>query len=63
MCWCFWRPWECLLFCDYACDPRYEWCGHSARLFGQVFTQLLTDLNRVTHAQHPKPGRPNGESV
>lgn len=39
------------LFCDYACDPRYDWCEQSARLFGQVFAQVVTELNRVTHAQ------------
>lgn len=39
------------LFCDYACDPRYDWCEQSARLFGQVFAQVVTELNRVVHAQ------------
>jgi hypothetical protein len=38
-------------FCDYALDPHYDWCEQSAKLFGQVFAQVVTELNRVTHAQ------------
>ncbi|WP_154605405.1 tyrosine-type recombinase/integrase [Arthrobacter sp. AQ5-05] len=45
------------LFCDYACDPNYDWCEQSARLFGQVFAQVVTELNRVTHSQ-PTEARP-----
>ncbi len=45
------------LFCDYACSPHYDWCEQSARLFGQVFAQVVTELNRVTHAQ-PTEARP-----
>jgi integrase len=45
------------LFCDYACDPHYDWCEQSAKLFGQVFAQVVTELNRVTHAQ-PSEARP-----
>ncbi|MEX1078002.1 MAG: site-specific integrase [Homoserinimonas sp.] len=39
------------LFCDYACDPRYDWNEQAAKLFGQVFAQVVTELNRVTHSQ------------
>lgn len=39
------------LFCDYALDPHYDWCEQSAKLFGQIFAQVVTELNRVTHAQ------------
>lgn len=45
------------LFCDYACDPRYDWCEQSARLFGTVFAQVVTELNRVSHSQ-PSEARP-----
>ena len=37
------------LFCDYACSPQYDWCEQSAKLFGRVFAQVVTELNRVTH--------------
>lgn len=45
------------LFCDYACDPHYDWNEQAAALFGQVFAQVITELNRVTHSQ-PTTGRP-----
>lgn len=45
------------LFCEYACDPHYDWCEQSAKLFGQVFTQVVTELNHITHAQ-PSEARP-----
>ncbi|RWZ61310.1 site-specific integrase [Labedella populi] len=45
------------LFCDYACDPSYDWNEQAAKLFGQVFAQVVTELNRVTHSQ-PNTGRP-----
>nr|WP_173160765.1 site-specific integrase [Arthrobacter sp. 68b] len=45
------------LFCDYACSPHYDWCEQSAKLFGRVFAQVVTELNRVTHSQ-PTEARP-----
>ncbi|HOY81021.1 site-specific integrase [Leifsonia sp. H3M29-4] len=45
------------LFCDYACDPRYDWNEQSGRLFGQLFSQVVTEFNRVTHSQ-PSEARP-----
>ena len=45
------------LFCDYACDPSYDWNERAAALFGQVFAQVITELNRITHSQ-PTTGRP-----
>lgn len=45
------------LFCDYACNPRYDWSVACAKLFGTVFTQVITELNRVTHSQ-PSETRP-----
>ncbi len=45
------------LFCDFACDPAYEWNEQAAKLFGQVFAQVVTELNRVTHS-HANTGRP-----
>jgi len=39
------------LFCDYACDPRYDWSEQAAKLFGHVFAQVVTELNRITHSQ------------
>ncbi|WDH77400.1 site-specific integrase [Microbacterium esteraromaticum] len=38
-------------FCDYATSPAYDWSEHSARLFGQVFGQVVTEFNRVRHVQ------------
>lgn len=45
------------LFCDYVCDPRYDWNEQVAKLFGHVFAQVVTELNRVTHSQ-ANTGRP-----
>ncbi|MBX9719214.1 MAG: site-specific integrase [Microbacteriaceae bacterium] len=46
------------LFCDYACDPRYDWNEQCGRLFGQLFAQVVvTELNRVSHT-HPSETRP-----
>ena len=45
------------LFCDYACNPRYDWSVTCAELFGTVFIQVITELNRVTHSQ-PTETRP-----
>lgn len=45
------------LFCDYACDSRYDWSEQAATLFGRVFGQIVTELNKVTHA-HPTDARP-----
>lgn len=39
------------LFCDYATDARYDWNEQSARLFGTVFIQIVTELNKVVHSQ------------
>lgn len=39
------------LFCEFACDPAYDWNGDAARLFGRVFAQVVTELNRITHSQ------------
>lgn len=45
------------LFCDYACDPRYDWNEQSGRLFGQLFSQVVTEFNRVSHSL-PSEARP-----
>lgn len=45
------------LFCDFACDPRYDWSDLSATQFGRVFAQVVTELNRVTHSE-PTEARP-----
>lgn len=45
------------LFCDFACDPRYDWNEQCARLFGAGFAQVITELNRISHAQ-PTDARP-----
>ena len=51
------------LFCDFACDPRYDWSDLSATQFGRVFAQVVTELNRVTHSEpmastSPRPAAP-----
>lgn len=45
------------LFCDFACDPRYDWSDLSTTQFGRVFAQVVTELNRVTHSE-PTEARP-----
>lgn len=39
------------LFLDYATDPAYDWNEHCGRLFGTVFSQVITELNRARHVQ------------
>ena len=39
------------LFLDYATDPAYDWNEHCGRLFGTVFSQVITEFNRATHVQ------------
>jgi len=39
------------LFLDYAGDPAYDWNESCGRLFGTVFSQVVTDLNRSRHRQ------------
>ena len=39
------------LFCDFACNPQYDWNENCARLFGSVFAQVITELNRIPHSQ------------
>jgi integrase len=39
------------LFLDYATDPAYDWNEHCGRLFGTVFSQLITEFNRARHVQ------------
>lgn len=38
-------------FCSFATSPAYDWAEQSATMFGQVFSQVITEFNRVTHAQ------------
>ncbi|HEY5224012.1 MAG TPA: site-specific integrase [Microbacteriaceae bacterium] len=44
-------------FCEYATSPHYDWSEHSARMFGSTFSQVVTELSRVTHSQ-PNEARP-----
>lgn len=37
--------------CEYATSPAYDWSEQSARLFGRVFAQVITEFNRVKHSQ------------
>ena len=39
------------LFLDYATDPAYEWNEHCGRLFGTVFSQVITEFNKAKHVQ------------
>ena len=39
------------LFLDFAGDAAYDWNTRCAQLFGTVFSQVLSELNRATHAQ------------
>lgn len=39
------------LFCEFATNPAYDWNENCGRLFGAVFVQVITEWNRVTHAQ------------
>ncbi len=39
------------LFCDFACNLQYDCNEHCARLFGSVFAQVITELNRIPHSQ------------
>ncbi|MBX4171784.1 tyrosine-type recombinase/integrase [Rhodococcus sp. DMU2021] len=39
------------LFLDYASDPTYDWNEHCGRLFGTVFSQVITEFNRARHVQ------------
>lgn len=39
------------LFLEYAGDPAYDWNENCGRLFGTVFSQVVTDLNRTRHVQ------------
>ncbi len=45
------------LFCGFAGDPAYDWNENCGRLFGSVFSQVITEWNRVSHAQ-PSEARP-----
>lgn len=39
------------LFLEYATNPSYEWNENCGRLFGTVFSQVITDFNRAVHVQ------------
>ncbi len=39
------------LFLEFAGDPLYEWNDRCGQLFGTVFSQVVTDINRAHHAQ------------
>lgn len=39
------------VFLDYATDPAYDWNEHCGRLFGTVFSQVVTEFNRARHVQ------------
>ncbi len=45
------------LFCEYACDQRYDWNEQCGRLFGCLFGQVITELNQIKHT-HPSEARP-----
>ena len=38
-------------FCDFATSPAYDWGVRSAQMFGQVFSQVVNEFNRITHSQ------------
>ncbi|CAN5131473.1 hypothetical protein BH09ACT6_BH09ACT6_19240 [soil metagenome] len=39
------------MFCEFASDAAYDWNAECARLFGSVFSQVITEWNRITHSQ------------
>src|SRR4051812_37261329 len=39
------------LFCEYACDPPYDWNDQCGSLFGRLFGQVITEINQITHTQ------------
>lgn len=39
------------LFLDYATNPAYDWNEHCGRLFGTVFSQVVTEFNKAKHVQ------------
>lgn len=38
-------------FLEYASDPAYDWNENCGRLFGSMFSQVVTNLNRSHHVQ------------
>lgn len=38
-------------FCEYATSPAHDWSEKAVALFGSVFTQVITEFNRVSHGQ------------
>jgi len=39
------------LFLDYATDPAYDCNEHCGRLFGTVFSKVITEFNKARHVQ------------
>lgn len=39
------------LFLEFAGDSAYDWNENCGRLFGTVFSQVVTDVNRARHVQ------------
>lgn len=44
------------LFLEYASDPAYDWNENCGRLFGSMFSQVVTNLNRSHHVQETPEG-------
>ena len=36
---------------NFATSPAYDWGVRSAQMFGQVFSQVVNEFNRITHSQ------------
>jgi site-specific recombinase XerD len=49
-------------FCDYICDPRYEWTSTCERLFGTHPVQICFEWNTAVHIDDQE-GRPQRRSL
>lgn len=50
------------LFCDYICDPRYDWASTCERLFGTHPIQICFDWNTAVHSADHE-GRPQRRAL
>jgi hypothetical protein len=48
------------LFCDFVCDPRFDWVSVCERLFGDHPAQICFDWNTAVHRSDYE-GRPGVE--
>jgi site-specific recombinase XerD len=44
------------MFCAFATSPVYDWNEQCGRLFGQSFTQVITEFNRAVHLHETDRG-------